>query len=58
MIKFKVNFQNSIQLGDNIYIDPYQLKEEGKANYIFDLTQYAFVDICVRKDNEALKDCP
>lgn len=35
MIKFKVNFQNSIQLGDNIYIDPYQLKEEGKAKYIF-----------------------
>lgn len=32
--------------------------EQGKANYIFDLTQYAFVDICVRKDNEALKDCP
>lgn len=31
--------------------------EQGKADYIFDLTQYAFVDITVRKDNEALKDC-
>lgn len=32
--------------------------EQGKADYIFDLTQYAFVDISVRKDNEVLKDCP
>ncbi len=32
--------------------------EQGKADYIFDLTQYAFVDITVRKDNEALKNCP
>ena len=32
--------------------------EQGKTDYIFDLTQYAFVDISVRKDNEALRDCP
>lgn len=32
--------------------------EQGKADYVFDLTQHVFVDIAVRKDNEALKDCP
>lgn len=31
--------------------------EQGKGDYIFDLTQYAFVDITVQKDNVALKGC-
>lgn len=31
--------------------------EQGKEEYIFDLTQYAFVDIAVQKDGVALKNC-
>lgn len=31
--------------------------EQGKEDYVFDLTQYAFVDITVQKDSVALKDC-
>lgn len=31
--------------------------EQGKEEYIFDLTQYAFVDVAVQKDRVALKNC-
>lgn len=31
--------------------------EHGKEDYIFDVTQYAFVDITVQKDNVSLKGC-
>lgn len=31
--------------------------EQGKEEYIFDLTQYAYVDISVQKDNAAIANC-
>ncbi len=34
-MKVNVNFQNSIQLNDNIYIDPYKLDNYIEAKYIF-----------------------
>ncbi len=34
-MKVNVNFQNSIQLNDNIYIDPFKLNEYTEAKYIF-----------------------
>jgi len=34
-MKVNINFQNSIQLNDNIYIDPFKLNEYNEAKYIF-----------------------
>ena len=34
-MKVNINFQNSIQLNDNIYIDPYKLDSFTEAKYIF-----------------------
>ncbi len=34
-MKININYQNSIQLNENIYIDPYKLTEYTDAKYIF-----------------------
>ena len=34
-MKVNINYQNSIQLNDNIYIDPFKLNDYNQAKYIF-----------------------
>lgn len=61
-MNIKVNCQNSILINNNIYVDPFKLKDLSKAKYIFithsHFDHYSIDDISKILDNNTIIICP